>query len=306
MWRRAGASRRRVTLNGMHTIEQPRLSDAQRDKLMAALDRDGYFMLPVKLPDPMLRDAIAAIDALALKQLEAADGAGASSRPTSVKMHNCVDLSPAFRALMMFEPALQLAYDAFGPMFHLNQSNFVYRGRDSGAGDDFVNASGWHADGPRPGLFPRVNGAMGLHYLKFGYFLNDIPAEGGSPLRVVRGSHKRDERDGRPLATFDISDYADDLVELRVAAGTVVAFHQAQWHAAAPNTSDVVRKNVYISYCPTWMRPVDRADPPREALAGLSAEERWLLGEPRDQPLRWWLPNGDDLQRMARFARDGE
>lgn len=289
----------------MHTIDPPRLSDAQRDELMAALDRDGYFILPMKLPEPMLRDALTAIDALAHEQLEAADRDGASSRPTSVKMQNCVDLSPAFRALMMFEPALQLAYDAFGPMFHLNQSNFVYRGRDSGTGDDFVNASGWHADGPRPGLFPRVNGAMGLHYLKFGYFLSDIPAEGGSPLSIVRGSHQRDERDGRPLDAFDINDYAADVVELRVAAGTVVAFHQAQWHAAAANTSDVVRKNVYISYCPTWMRPVDRADPAAQDLEGLSAEERWLLGEPRDHPLRWWLPGGEDLQRMARFARDG-
>ena len=44
-------------------------------------------------------------------------------------------------------------------------------------------------------------------------------------------------------------------------AGTIVAFHQAQWHAAPPNYSDIERKNVYISFCPTWMKPLDREFP---------------------------------------------
>lgn len=281
----------------MSSRMSPSLTDLQRDELMSALNRDGYFVLPVKLPDALVEAAVAAIERIAHEELAANPGA------TSVKRQNCVDLDPAFRAVMMFEPALQLAYDAFGPAFHLNQSNFVYRGRDTGVGDNFINATGWHADGPRPRLFPRVNGGMGLHYLKFGYFLNDMPGQGGSPLQVVRGSHRRDELDGKPRAEFDISAHAADVVELRCMAGDVIAFHQAQWHAAPANTSDVVRKNIYISYCPTWMRPVDRADPTWADLAGCSPEEAWLLGEPRDNPLRWWLPNADDLQRLARFAR---
>ena len=44
--------------------------------------------------------------------------------------------------------------------------------------------------------------------------------------------------------------------------GTVVVFHQAQWHAAPPNLSDAVRHNVYISYCPTWMRPPRKVPTP--------------------------------------------
>lgn len=52
-----------------------------------------------------------------------------------------------------------------------------------------------------------------------------------------------------------------DLRTLNVEAGTIVAFHQAQWHAAPPNYSDIERKNVYISYCPIWMKPLDRDYP---------------------------------------------
>jgi len=52
------------------------------------------------------------------------------------------------------------------------------------------------------------------------------------------------------------------------------------------------------------MRPLDRELPTHEQLAGLSDEERWLLGEPRPA-MRWWLPRGNDTERMSRFRRDG-
>lgn len=276
---------------------EPSLTNAQRDTLMAQLERDGYFVLPEKLPAELNNRCLEAIDRLS------------ADTQKSVKMQNCVDLDAAFLELMLYKPALQLAYDVFGPMFHLCQSNFVRRVcENSGAnGLDFVSGTPWHADGPRPHLFPRVpneNGAaMGLHYLKFGYFFTDLTHGNGGSLQVVRGSHRRDELDGKN-GDFAIDDYADDVVQLDCAAGTIVAFHQAQWHAAPPNQSDIVRKNAYLSYCPTWMRALDRETLTPAQAENYPPEARWLLGEPR-APVRWWLPSGDDAQRMARFARDG-
>ncbi len=273
-----------------------RLTNAERDDLMTAIDQDGYVVLPHKLPTGLMNNVLAAIDRITAETRAAKPGT------QSVKRQNCVDLDPAFRHLVMYQPALQMAYDAFGPMFHLNQSNFVSRVKEAVDLKDFAVSAPWHADGPRPKLFPQVNGAMGLHYLKFGYFLTDLTHGTGGSLQVVRGSHKRLELDGKGK-DFNIEDYADDVVQIDCESGSIVAFHQAQWHAAPPNMSDIERKNVYVSYCPTWMRPVDRDFPSEEQLSGLNPEECWILGEPRPA-LRWWLPSGDDNQRMGRYTRD--
>ena len=288
-------SEQKPKMNSTLLVTETSLSNLQRDTLLHQLDLDGYAILPDKLPAPIIAEQLAAIDRFAF------DARASNANQNSVKRQNCVDLDPAFRRLMMYTPALQLAYDLFGPMFHLNQSNFVSRPQDEER-PDFVASSPWHCDGPRPGLFPTVNGAMGLHYLKFGYFLTDLTHGTGGSLQVVRGSHRRPELDGKKGAGFDIGAYADDLIQFDCEAGTVVVFHQAQWHAAPPNLSEVERKNVYISYCPTWMRPVDREFPCEEELVGLTSEERWLLGEPRPAQ-RWWLPSQEDRGRMARFAR---
>ncbi len=278
------------------TAPVSRLTDAQRIKLMDSLDREGYVILPGLLPDPLLKGALTAIDRVAREE-RAAD-----PEKRSVKVANIVDVDPAFRALMMYEPALQLAYDCFGPMFHLCQSNMVSRPRDQVV-NNFIGSSPWHADGPRPGMFPKIRGVMGMHYLKFGYFLTDLRHGNGGSLQVVRGTHLRPEFDGKPWDKFDIADYASDLVQIDCPPGTVVAFNQAQWHAAPPNTSDIERKNCYISYCPTWMRPLDREFPGEDSLNGATAEERWILGEARPAN-RWWIPSGDDLKRMSRYSRD--
>lgn len=274
------------------------LDDAQRDTLIAQLDRDGYVILPEKLPQAQIEMLIAAVD----RETDAIRG---DDKRRSVKVQNCVDRDEAFLKLALYEPALQLSYDVFGPMFYLCQSNFVSRPNDGTNRNDFVSASPWHADGPRPALFPKIDGAMGLHYLKFGYFLTDLTHGNGGSLQVVRGSHRHPELDGKRHDNFHIEDYASDLVQIDCEPGTIVAFHQAQWHAAPPNESGIERKNVYISYCPTWMRPLDRECPTEEELQGRSDEERWILGEPRPA-MRWWLPQGNDTQRMARYRRSSD
>lgn len=304
------------------------LTHAQRDAALAALHTDGYAVLPLVLPPEDLALLNAAVDACA-ERVRAARPAGSLAR--SVKLANIVDEDPLFLELALYPPAMQLSHDAFGcGAFHLNQSNLVARPQelalDGGGAFDFVSASPWHADGPRPAAlgspFPspsNAGGAVGLHYLKFGYFFTDLTHGTGGSLEVVRGSHVRSELDGKGGADtgkalpagakagapgqFDPREY--DVVRFDVPAGTVVAFHQALWHAAMPNTSPIERRNAYISYCPTWMRPVDRAFPSAaelDAREGLSKEARWLLGEPRP-PMRWWIPSAEDLTVLDRYAR---
>ena len=272
--------------------------------MMESLSRDGYVVLPGLLPESLRLNALTAIDRLAQ------DVRTANPTKRSVKLANIVDRDPVFRALMMYEPAVQLAYDCFGPMFHLCQSNLVSRPRDKVV-NDFVGSSPWHADGPGPIKFPKIHGVMGLHYLKFGYFFTDLTHGNGGSLQVVRGSHLRGEHDLRS-GEFRLEDHESDLVQIDCPAGTVIAFNQAQWHAAPPNLSDIERKNCYISYCPTWMRPLDRDFPTSSSLAGASPEERWLLSEALPTFVedriasRWWLPADEDTSRMGRFSRDAD
>lgn len=272
-------------------MQPQKLSNNQRDELMQTFERDGYAILPFSLDEQLSRETLEAIDSAAAAQRT--DGVR-----RSIKIDNCVDADDAFLRLAMWTPALQLAYDCFGPMFHLNQSNMISRRREETKSNDFVEASPWHSDGPTPYKFARRGEAASLHYLKFAYFLTDLRHGTGGSLQVVRGSHKLPAP-----GEGDIEKHAADIVQLDCAPGTVVIFHQAQWHAAPPNESDIERKNVYISYCPTWLRPFDREFPAAEAVAHRTPEERFLLGEPRPAR-RWWLPTDEDKQVMSRFARD--
>ena len=275
------------------------LTAAQRDELIARIDADGYAVLPGRLPADLQQRLLDQIDDIAARQ-RAADPS-----VKSVKQHNCVANGGAMLELVMYEPALQLCHDMLGPVFLLNQSNFISRVQQKIHGFNAAAAIGWHADGPHPRNFPTINGVMGLHYLKFAYFLTDLAHGSGGSLEVVRGSHKRPELDGKGAA-FDSDDYADDVIRFDVEPGSIVAFHQAQWHAAHPNASQTERKNLYISYCHAWMTPLDY-DLPREGeapdgLEGLSPEASFLLGEYRP-PLRFWLPSAEDKQRLARYGR---
>lgn len=125
-----------------------RLTDAERDALGVALENDGYVVLPRKLPSQLADDLLNAIDRITRETR----GGNAQA---SVKKMNCVDADPAFRRLMRYEPALQLAYDVFGPMFHLCQSNFVSRPRDNRSVADFVSSSPCTRTARTPACSPR-------------------------------------------------------------------------------------------------------------------------------------------------------
>jgi hypothetical protein len=274
----------------MHHLLMQTLTNEQRDALMNDFWRDGYAVLPFALDPELHQSSLDAIDRIAAQQR--ADGVG-----RSIKIDNCVDADDAFLQLAMWTPALQLAYDCFGPMFHLNQSNLISRPREETTTANFVNSSPWHSDGPMPYKFSRPDEPASLHYLKFGHFLTDLRHGTGGSLQIIRGSHRKPAPQN-----FNLEEHRADFIQLDCTPGTVVMFHQAQWHAAPPNESEIERKNLYISYCPTWLRPFDREFPDAESIAHRTPEERFLLGEPRPAK-RWWLPTEEDRHRMSRYAR---
>lgn len=277
----------------MKTLETPQrspstLSNEQREQLVSDFNRDGFVVLPIPLDENLRADCEQAIDRMA-----------EGSPDEAVVQHHCVSTDPAFLRLMCWRPALELCVDLLGPNVQLNQSNAMYRPKDD-APANFKNGAVWHADGPRP-QFPSRDGVMDLHYLKFGYFLTDLQSGEEGSLQAVRGSHRRVELDGLG-GDFDIDSHRDRLVSFDVPAGSVVAFHQALWHAAPNNRSERPRKNCYYSYSYAWMRPFDHVAISEEEAIQLDPTEAFLLGGWRS-PQEYWCPKAPLINTMDPYAR---
>jgi len=272
-----------------------KLNNFERDVLLTKLETDGFVVIPEKLDKELLESAQSALNQIM------AEGEH-ERKKARCEMDNIINVDPAFRHLMTYYPAMQLAHDVFGPSFHLCSSSIRYRKSECFLEPDFAM---WHSDGPRPKQFPVGNGAPGLNILKFVFFLTDSWADSNcGSIQVIRGSHKKLELDGKRLEDFRIEDYQDDLISLNCEAGTVVMFHQALWYQIPPNRTDNSQLEVIVTYCPSWMRPFDRDFPKREELKGLSREERWLLSEPRYPVKRWWMPTEQDLVHFKRYGRE--
>ena len=167
----------------------------------------------------------------------------------------------------------------------------------------------WHSDGPLG--FPEVNGYAPLHTLRFGYFMSDTTHGDSGTLEVIRGSHRKRTLHAQqsihwqPFSGHRADDFETDHVTVQGPAGTIVAFHNGIWHRAQNNRSNIPRTIVYFQYCPCMLHPLHRDVPYPGDLSPYSAEERWLLGEPRE-PNRWVIGTDADKQRMRRFRRKAE
>jgi hypothetical protein len=254
-------------------------------EMMQQFERDGFVLLPPLDPLVIARTE-AAVDDLWRKQT----GGDATA---AIKFDNAVMQHQAFLDLIIDPLILRAVVEQFGPGAQLHQFNVTVRPyRPEDAATSAADGIDWHADGPRPRQFPLTNGQFGLFYLKVGLFLSDLTHGNGGALQVIPGSHKLPEL--CKAADFDSSNY--DVVTLNVAAGSRVLFHQALWHAAFPNRSQMTRKAIYYSYSPLWLRPIDRRGPDEALLRDKQVTPlmRQLLSD-FEQPLDFWLPKVDRL-----------
>jgi hypothetical protein len=302
----------------MDSSNELSLTDDQRDECLGKLNEDGFFILPVKLPEELLGRMVNFIDTYIDRVRNYEPNLGsASNAQYYYTRDSMVEDDPVWRELMMFKPALQLCHDVFGPMFHLSQDmwRIIYTNPHAPAQPD---TDGWHSDGPR--VLPILeDGRCPLYYLRFGYLLTDTTKDDDGTVEFVRGSHKRQCFDDRPLpgqrnkrlGNPDIYTQRDEgkldfdtgRVTVREKAGTIVAFQNSLWHRTVENKSNRPRGISYFQYCLTMLRPQHRNVPYVGDMSHLTPEERWLLGEPR--PATSWIEGGpNDWMRMGRFGRD--
>lgn len=275
------------------------LSDRQRDECVAAIAKDSFCILPIKLPDELIARADAYITAFCdemCAEPTAMRSSGAFKAPVngpdavgvgdrSFSQTNLVELDPVFREMLTFRPALQLCYDCFGPIFHLGQDKWTrkFAANDFHVADSVEPTSGigWHSDGPIG--FPEIDGCVPFHTLRFGYMISDTTHEGqNGTLECIRGSHRLKAANAQPVGVrqnwpvslnprnfpgtpgdegTDPSQYSADHLVHKAPAGTIVAFQNGMWHRALPNLTDKPRTIVYFQYCPCMLHPLHRDCP---------------------------------------------
>ena len=260
-----------------------------------AFDRDGYLVLEGALARNDVEPYREAIDRCC-----AADPEFDAGR--FYTRENVVELHERFTELIDHPRHVGFAYDVYGEQTKVHQSQLFVRP----PGGDVTE---WHRDGARVvpyGVFvPRLPLQM-----KVGYWLTDLLEEDMGNLVVIPGSHR-----GGEIEQYTTHEPAPGEVQLRFAAGAITLMHGALWHRVAPNrTGRTVRRNLYVSYCPSWLTAADRLRSSRPWIATLSRERRILMrdyddayshAKPPESDFPLFLDRESGSDRDAGAFRDG-
>ena len=256
------------------------------DDELAAMERDGYFLVRGALDAP----TVAQLLAVAEREDERYRQEPGVGPHHVLNLHDLIDRDASWLELVDLATTFGKVWGVLGWHIQLFHTQLIVTppappGADPGA-------YGWHQDNNRMNLDietipqPRMS-------LKVGYFLTDLPQEGMGNLSVVPGSH----RDGRP--DWSLDDRRHAAVEIVAAAGDAVVFDRRLWHAASTNTSDRTRVFATYGYSYRWLRTksamhhaelLEQVDPIRRQLLGATSSANGYF-EPTDEdvPLRAWI-----------------
>lgn len=223
----------------------------------AGFDRDGYLHLPDALTPREVEQYLEVMDRLTRQDTKfAADKVYARE--------HVVELDPSLSALIDHPRHVGFAYDFFGELLKLHISQIFLRPHGG-----WYNH--WHPDGARAVPYGVFSPRLPLQ-IKFALWLTDLPHAKMGNLVVRPGSQYEQYFDG-----YDTDDSYPDEHIVCVSRGTMTVINGNIWHRVEPNESDVVRKNIFLAYCPSWIVAADhlRSDP--EWLATLNREQRIIM-----------------------------
>lgn len=129
----------------------------------------------------------------------------------------------------------------------------------------------WHPDGPRALPFGVFSPILPLQF-KISYWLTDVPEPRMGNLVVLPKSHSQ-----QYMGAYDTHESLEGEHVLCVKRGSMTLLHASTWHRVETNDSDRVRKNLFLTYCPSWISPEDRYRNDPKWLEGLTRERRILM-----------------------------
>lgn len=278
---------------------QSRRSHAEVEALRRDFAANGFVLLPGELSSEEVNVLITVLDRL--DQTARENTQRRPRRPGDVlELRNCVARAGEFMELVDRPSMLELLGALLGFNIQLGNSHcFIRPPARPGTPVAAQAGNGWHHD--LFGTAVPVNGRLPHLATRVGWFLTPLTEPNSGSIYVVPGSHRAS---GRP--PWDpASDQPYCILELCIAAGTAVVFDNRLWHATAPNWSSQPRKNIYMEYCPRWVRPFDYRAYGDDLLEGASDVRRQLLGHdftsiedgdlgyqqpsPVDAPLKGWM-----------------
>lgn len=299
--------------NASATTKPIKLSAEQQRRF----DEDGFFLVEDALAAREISELLEVIDGL-YDQFRRARNLGPHD---AFQWRNVVALHPIFRDLMDHPAILPLVVDVMGYNIQIRTSHLDVRPpmapetaqKALGAKDSFFP---WHSDAPNYG-WPTVEGVIPYMEMKVGFYLTDLTQHNSGAICVVRGSHRRPQKDEQGNYLIDPA----DIVEVNVRPGTVLVWRTSLLHSVTPNLSDHARKCLYYGYNHRWIRPSDYDHQDPSVLAGCTPIQLQLLGElgtgqtnyngedPLIHPVsRYWRPTVEDipLKAWAEQQRNGQ
>jgi hypothetical protein len=223
----------------------------------AQFDREGYLHIPNALSQEEVEQYLEVID-----RFIAQDPKFAPDK--FYTREHIVEFDPLFSSLIDHPRHVGFAYDFFGELLKLHISQFFVRPRGG-----WHNP--WHPDGARAVPYGVFSPQLPLQ-IKVAYWLTDLPRPKMGNLVVMPGSQYQQYFEG-----YDTDDSYPGEHIVCAPRGTMTIINGNIWHRVEPNESDVVRKNIFLAYCPSWVVAADHLRSNPEWLSTLNREQRIIM-----------------------------
>lgn len=252
------------------------------DEALAALDRDGFVILPSILSQQ---------DCVALR--EASDRLWSRERGArSPFLHyfDFVNADPTFLRLLDRPAMLEIVAGVLGTNIYVYHCHLdVAMARPLSA-----NTYDWHQDAED--LIRDVGGYSGRPIsLKAAFFLSDMSVPNHGATRAIPASHR-----SSALRPERLNAASPSEIPFVAAAGSCAIFDCRLWHSRGPHTEGPMRYMAFLAFAPLWVRPRDRLAPPSPQDVELTPVQRQLLGvveDPREFHISTRFPRA--LRRLV-------
>ena len=268
-----------------YELAPPGFTPEQRE----CFERDGFLHFDACIHDDEVERYLAAVDRVA-------EGHPAYRADQWFAPERIVTRDRTFVELIDHPRHIGFAYDCYGELLQLHLSQLMIRPRGG-----WVNK--WHPDGPRAvpyGVFvPEFAPVM-----KVMLWLTDLPERHMGNIVLMPGSHR-----SQYFEAYDTHESVEGEFVVQCPRGSMTLIDARCWHRVEGNESDVPRKNLSLSYSPSWIVPQDRYRCDSAWLATLTRAQRILMRD-YDYPYQHAKPPADDfplyLDRETGSDRDPE